>query len=203
MRANGMEMENRGVRSDSLVEPLRSPESVQAVKALLADRPRDLLLFTLGINNGLRAGDLLRVSVNLVRGAQPGSTVPVPEKQTGALVPLRVTPDAWETLQRHLELLAPPAPPTDMYLFATERGWTPLTLERLDELVAQWTRAAGVPGRFGAHTLRKTFGYLQRTVYGVGFDVLARYYHHASPQVTMRYLGLTPETPLAPRLTPL
>lgn len=203
MRDNGMEIEHRSVRSDSLVEPLRCLEAVRAVKALLAGRPRDLLLFTLGINNGLRAGDLLRTTVNRVRDARPGATVPVPEKQTGALVPLWIPPEAWDALQRHLELLSPPPPPTDMYLFASERGWTPLTLERLEELVAQWTRQAGISGRFGAHTLRKTFGYLQRTVYGVGFDVLARFYHHASPQVTMRYLGLTPEAPAAARLTPL
>jgi integrase len=30
---------------------------------MLSDKPRDLLLFTIGINNGLRAGDLLGLKV--------------------------------------------------------------------------------------------------------------------------------------------
>jgi len=35
------------------VDPIRRLEDVQAIKKLLSDNPRDLLLFTMGINNGL------------------------------------------------------------------------------------------------------------------------------------------------------
>jgi len=176
--------------SDGQVEPLRSLGEIRAIKSLLAGRPRDLLVFTLGINNALRAGDLMRVTVNQVRSAGPGESVAIPEKRNGSTAPLAISCEAWEALHRHLALLTPPPPPQDMYLFGAHRGWTPLTVQRLDDLVREWARGAGVPGRFGAHTLRKTFGYLQRTVYGVGFEVLALRYGHASPQVTMRYLGL-------------
>jgi len=36
------------------VEPIRKIEDIKSIKKLLSDRPRDHLLFTMGINNGLR-----------------------------------------------------------------------------------------------------------------------------------------------------
>jgi len=39
--------------------------------------------------------------------------------------------------------------------------------------------------------LRKTFGYIQRTKFKVGFEVLAKRFNHSSPAVIMRYLGIT------------
>jgi len=34
------------------VDPIRRSEDIQAIKQLLSGTPRDLLLFTMGINNG-------------------------------------------------------------------------------------------------------------------------------------------------------
>jgi len=45
------------------VEPIRDEKDIKSIKSLLSDKPRDLLLFTMGINNGLRIGDLLRLKV--------------------------------------------------------------------------------------------------------------------------------------------
>ena len=179
-------------KAEIAVEPLRTLEEVRLLKDLLRDRPRDLLLFSLGINSALRAGDLLRITVNAVRQAQCGQSIEVREKRSGETTRVVLHQDLWNALRRYLAELSPPAPPVEMYLFASQPGWTPLTVHRLDELVRAWAAATGLRGDFGAHTLRKTFGYLQRTVYGVGFDVLAERFRHASPQVTMRYLGLTP-----------
>jgi integrase len=186
--------------SDLSVEPIRELDHIRRIKSLLSPRPRDLLLFTLGINNALRAGDLLRVSVNQVRDLKPGECTTVTEKKTGRQGLLTLHPESHQALQRHLVELDPPAPPGNMYLFASDRGWTPLTTHRLDEMVREWARAAGLAGDYGAHTLRKTFGYVQRVHYGVGFDVLAKRLDLASPQVAMRYLGLTSDAPDAPLL---
>jgi hypothetical protein len=59
------------------------------------------------------------------------------------------------------------------------------------QMVKEWTGAINLPGNYGAHTLRKTFGFIQRTVFGVGFEVLCQRFNHGSPRVTMRYLGLS------------
>ncbi|HYA42841.1 MAG TPA: hypothetical protein VEF34_16165 [Syntrophobacteraceae bacterium] len=58
-------------------------------------------------------------------------------------------------------------------------------------MIKQWCRAINLAGNFGAHTLRKTFGYIQRTKFGVGFEVLAKRFNHSSAAITQRYLGIT------------
>jgi len=50
---------------------------------LLADKPRDLFLWIMGINNGLRASDLLRIEVGDVRCLQPGDILQIIESKTG------------------------------------------------------------------------------------------------------------------------
>jgi len=64
------------------------------------------------------------------------------------------------------------------------------TSQAVNSMVKRWTREAKIKGNFGAHTLRKTFGYVQRTEHGVGFEVLAKRFNHSSPTITMRYLGI-------------
>ena len=51
--------------SSTLVQPIRELSHIQSIKKLLASRPRDLLLFTLGINNGIRTGDLLKLKIEV------------------------------------------------------------------------------------------------------------------------------------------
>lgn len=43
------------------VDPIRKLKDIKAIKKLLANKPRDLALFTIGINTNLRASDLLRL----------------------------------------------------------------------------------------------------------------------------------------------
>ena len=40
------------------VDPIRKTKDIKAIRMLTAENPRDHLLFIMGINNGLRAGDL-------------------------------------------------------------------------------------------------------------------------------------------------
>lgn len=55
------------------VVPIRDPKD-RDIKRLLQDRPRDLLLFVMGINNGF-----LRLRVGDVRALKPGMSVKVRE----------------------------------------------------------------------------------------------------------------------------
>ena len=43
------------------VRPIKQMKDIKAIKKLLTDNPRDLCLFTLGINTNLRASDLLNL----------------------------------------------------------------------------------------------------------------------------------------------
>ncbi len=65
-----------------------------------------------------------------------------------------------------------------------------VTVQCVNNMVKRWTCEINLKGNFGAHSLRKTWGYVQRTFYGVGFEILCKRFNHSSPAITMRYLGI-------------
>ncbi len=171
------------------VDPIRRSEDIQAIKQILSGTPRDLLLFTMGINNGLRAGDLLMVKVKDVKSLKPGEYITIKEAKTGKQNILMVNKSVHKALRNYLEKVRPG---DNDYLFASRKTKEPLSIQAVNALLKKWTRAINLNhGNYGAHTLRKTFGFIQRTKYGVGFEVLAKRFNHSSPTTTMRYLGLT------------
>jgi len=171
------------------VDPIRRSEDIQAIKLLLSKTPRDLLLFTMGINNGLRAGDLLMLRVKDVKSLKPGEFIIVKESKTGKQNILMINKSVHKALRNYLEKVR--AGDND-YLFASRKTKEPLSIQAVNALLKKWTRAINLNhGNYGAHTLRKTFGFIQRTKFGVGFELLAKRFNHSSPTTTMRYLGLT------------
>jgi len=72
----------------------------------------------------------------------------------------------------------------------TKEGNSHIGSQAVSKLVKRWTQAINLNGNYGAHTLRKTWGYIQRTVHGVGFEIICKRYNHSSPAITMRYLGI-------------
>lgn len=81
-------------------------------------------------------------------------------------------------------------PDDENYLFKSRKGGGHLQSQAVSKLVKKWTKAINLKGRYGASTLRKTFGYIQRTEFGVGFEILCKRYNHSSPAITMRYIGI-------------
>ena len=170
------------------VGPIREIKDIKAIKQLLANNPRNLLLFTMGVNNGLRTGDLLKLKAKDVKRLRPGQSIIIRESKTGKDNVLMVNNSVYKTIKGYSEILKPD---NEDYLFASRKTQAPLTIQAVNALVKKWTKAINLRGNYGAHTLRKTFGYIQRIKYGVGFEVLAKRFNHSSPAVTMRYLGLT------------
>ena len=65
------------------VEPIRSKKDIEKVEKLLAKQSkRDLLLFNIGTNCGLRISDILRLNVGDVRNK---AYIQIVEKKTGKL----------------------------------------------------------------------------------------------------------------------
>lgn len=172
----------------TVVEPIRKLSDIQAISRLLKDRPRDRLLFLMGINNGLRCGDLLKLKVEDVRSMKIGDCLTIKEGKTGKHNVLVIN----KTVHRALrESIALRQPVHGEYLFKSRKGNNrPITVQAVNRMVKSWCKAVNLKGSFGAHTLRKTFGYVQRTVHGVGFELIARRFNHSNPAVTMRYLGI-------------
>jgi integrase len=169
------------------VEPIRKIKDIKAISKLTQGNPRDHLLFIMGINNGLRAGDLIKLKVKQVRYLKIGDTLTIRESKTGKDNILVVNKTVYKALQNFFEN---ERPDDDAFLFASRKGDNHIQSQAVSKLVKKWTRAINLKGNYGAHTLRKTWGYIQRTFHGVGFEIICKRYNHSSPSITMRYLGI-------------
>jgi integrase len=169
------------------VQPIRDVRDIESIKKLLSTNTRDLLLFTMGINNGLRCGDLLKLTVSDVKDLKPGETLTIREQKTGKDNILMINKTTFKILKQYL---GETKSGDDQYLFKSRKGNTPLTVGSVNAMVKDWCRSINLKGNYGTHSLRKTFGYIQRKKFGVGWEILCKRFNHSSPSVTMRYLGI-------------
>ena len=169
------------------MEPIRKVKDIQLVSKLLSDNPRNHLLFLMGINNGLRTGDLLELWVKLIRHLKSGDTLTIIESKTGKENFLAVNKTVYKALTRYLQTVKPD---DGDFVFKSRKSNGPLTIQAVNSLVKKWTREAKINGNFGAHSLRKTFGLIQRKKFAVSFEILCKRFTHSNPSITMRYLGI-------------
>ena len=80
----------------------------------------------------------------------------------------------------------------DEFLFKSLRSSRPLDRIRANTLVNRWCEEVGLQGKFGTHTLRKTWGYRARKL-GVPVELIQEKLGHRSPSITRRYIGITQE----------
>ena len=170
------------------VEPIRDPEDIKRIKKMLADKPRDLCLFVLGVNTNLRASDLLKITAGQVRDLQPGDEIAINETKTKK--PRRITLNK-PVVASIQGLLASRDYQDKDHLFISQRGT--LTVPSVHRLVKTWCRSIGLKGNHGSHTLRKTFGYQQRVKFGTGLPELMVTFNHSTQRQTLEYLCIQPD----------
>lgn len=176
------------------VEPIRDLEAIDRIKFQLCDKPRDLCLFVLGINTAFRASELLSITVGQVEDAKWGDILEIKQPKTGKYRMVPLNKRCVAVIRNWLEHF--PAArrwQPDSPLFLSGRGREPLTVSTVNHLVKKWTNEAGLKGNFGSHTLRKTWGYHQRTVLGTAVPILMEAYGHQSQKETLDYLGIQPD----------
>ena len=150
---------------------------------------RNQLFFIMGINNGLRAGDLLNIKVGDVRYLKTGQAHQIIERKTGKKNILVINKGIQKALNHYFAIEGQSE--DHHFLFRSRKGEnTPLSIQAAHGLIKKWTQAINLKGNFGKHTLRKTWSYQQRVKFGVGFDVIAKRFNHSDPKTTMTYLGI-------------
>lgn len=171
------------------VQPLRNAEdisemifaikrggSIQKRKELAE---RDVLLFLVGINTGLRVSDIVKLKVEDVKGKSSfiiyeGKTR---KKRNVNISMIREEIDQYTQDKGNEE-----------YLFKSQKGDNHITTTQVYRVLQ---RAADFLGRedIGTHTMRKTFGYHH---YKQHKDVamLQEIFNHSAPSITKRYIGI-------------
>lgn len=182
------------------VEPIKDIKKIAQIKHTLRGKGaiRDLLLFELGINSALRISDLLKVSSGDLfdeKGLPKGS-FEIKETKTGKTATITVTPKVKGTLEEYRRRYPTVVEQKDAYVFFHSKrspiGSKAIGRKQAWVMIANWCREAGLNGRFGGHTLRKTWGY-QARLKAVTLEIIQHRLNHSSLAITQRYLGISDE----------
>ena len=90
----------------------------------------------------------------------------------------------------HVWLDVHPDPAPEMPLFLSQRRGRPLSVSTVNNMIKRWCRAAELPGNYGSHTMRKTWGYHQRIRNNQPIPLLMAAYGHSTQAQTLDYLGI-------------
>lgn len=163
------------------VQPIRSLEKIAETKKRLAlNGTRDVLLFSMGINTGLRISDLLSLKVGDVRGKNEYILKEKKTKKNKRILLHAVRKD----IEDYTFLKS-----DDEYLFKSRKGTGPIDRVQAYRILNKAAQDCGLE-EIGTHTLRKTFGYhFYRANQNVA--MLQQLFNHSSPAITLRYIGIT------------
>ena len=167
------------------VQPIRFKKDIETIKNNLADNPRDLCLFVLGINTAFRANELLSIRVGQVRDLKVGDVLDMRQSKTKAYRQVTLNRRAVEAIQ---VLLRSRAYEADEFLFFSRWGER-LGVPEVSRKVKSWCKDIRLDGNYGSHSLRKTWGFWQYKR-GTPIPLLMEAFGHQTQRQTMAYLGI-------------
>lgn len=167
------------------VEPIRDVLKIQEMKEALVyyGSERDVFLFTLGINCGLRVSDMLNLKKKDIKNYAIGLREQKTRKQKH--IPLY---HIKENIDRYIQFLE-----DEDYLFKSNKldiqGQNrPISRVQAYRILNHSAKAIGL-NEIGTHSMRKTFGY---HYYKKTKDIalLMELFNHSSQSVTLKYIGI-------------
>lgn len=170
------------------VEPIRDLEVLDEYKLEVRRRSyRDYIIVLLGLNTGLRIGDILPLKV---KDVMDKTHINIYEQKTGKAKRFPIMNIGYELNQyiktERLE--------KNDYLFESRQVNSEgiksyITVTQAYRRLKSVANDLGIES-FGTHSLRKSFGY---HFYNMHKDVaqLMTIFNHSSPSITLRYIGIT------------
>ena len=179
-----------------LVQPIRDKKQIESMKRYLkSDKQnglRNLLLFSLGINSGLRISDLLNLKISDVinEKGKVRDRITITEHKTGKRKSFPISNNLKKTIQDYIDVRKNFE--YEDYLFLSKKK-NRLSRNMAWEILNDAAKNIGIKENIGTHTLRKTFGYW---AYKQQMDItlIMQMLNHSSPSVTLRYIGITQES---------
>ncbi|MBP3751874.1 MAG: tyrosine-type recombinase/integrase [Pyramidobacter sp.] len=182
-------------------DPLRTEQEVNRFLNYMADwNLTYYVACCIGINWGLRASDILALTVGDVLAGEGGriqirDRIQIVEQKTGKVRDIFVTAKMKDILRAHLRRLkSRPDFSLSLPLILSRQHdaqgrQRSLSRERFSRIISEAGRRTGLArGRrcIAAHSLRKTYAY-QAWRSGIRVDVLQKEFGHASVETTHRY----------------
>jgi integrase len=188
---------SRGIPKPKEVEPIKKLKDLEKIEQYLKgkDNRRDYMLFVVGINVGLRAGDLLRLKVReVMTGKNVNDSVLIQEQKTGKMREFTLNRSAKEAVLYFLEDKKDYSP--EEFLFRSQKGGH-ITVQAAHKIIKGLLREMNIKGNYGTHSLRKTWAY---HIYvnnaknnPLILPTLQKMLNHSNQATTLRYIGITKE----------
>lgn len=153
------------------------------------------LLFILGINLGIRASDIRTLKWNFFfndnhEWREFYTICPQKTANRHKFVKLFFNESVKRAIKEYTDKY--PIEDYEGYLF-TARNNNPITVQTIWNMLKDVSSDANIDKNIGTHSLRKTWGYHcwnNAEDKNKALIILQRCFNHASPQVTLRYIGL-------------
>lgn len=163
------------------VEPIRDLKHLRKLENYFAQKSkRDLLLFTIGTNCGLRISDIVTLNVGDVRNK---THIQIIEKKTRKFKKFPINAKLKPMIKEFTKGKRSKEP-----LFTT------IFNNRINRFGAYYilkeaAKSLHLQEKIGTHTMRKTFGYHHYKKFK-DIAMLQKIFNHSTPQITLRYIGI-------------
>lgn len=171
------------------VEPIRSIEDIKNIEMFLkASRygERDFLIFSIGINIGLRISDILKLKVSDIKNKDK---ITIREQKTSKLKTFPINEKIRNNIVKFIEQFNLS---DNDYLFFSQKTLGNKPIDRINfyRRLNSASKKAGIKTNIGTHSMRKTFGYhfYKQTK---DLTMLQRIFNHSNSSTTLRYIGIT------------
>lgn len=182
------------------VEPIRDQKKISQIKNILHDEWnfRDFLLFTCGINFGLRISDLLSLKISDVFDSDGdiNEYFEICEKKTWKWNKIWIWEKVKTALKEYIKMYPFLLEDCENYLFFAKKTY-PLGSKSIGrnqsyKLINQWCLDVGLKWRYWCHSMRKTLWF---TAFrnSIPLEIISNRLNHSSSFVTATYLGITRE----------
>jgi integrase len=165
------------------VEPIRDKEKIKEIKKILKKKSyRNYMIFVLGINTGLRIGDLLSLKVEDVKNK---THIIIKEQKTLKNKQFLINKVLRQELTEYMKNMD-----NNEYLFQSRIGKNKaLSRFQAYRIISSAGRKVGLE-RISCNSTRKTFGYHHYKKYK-DVALLQKLFNHSAPHITLTYIGIT------------
>ncbi|MDY0236313.1 MAG: tyrosine-type recombinase/integrase [Gudongella sp.] len=175
------------------VEPFKNIKDIQKIKQYLRGKEnrRDYTIFVVGINIGLRAGDLLSLKwLDVIENNEIKSTICINEEKTNKRKDVELNKSAKEALQEFKDSLGNVY--LDDFIFKSRKGESHLQVRSLHRIIKDMVKELNIKGNYGTHSMRKAFGF-HRYMNNISLETLMKVFNHSTQSQTLKYIGITKE----------
>ena len=166
------------------VYPIKDRDLISEIKKyLITKNMRNYMLFSLGVNVGLRISDLRLLKVKDIKDEY----IKITEIKTKKTKAFLITPKIKKELKTYTENMT-----DDEYLFKSRQGYKPISRQQVSNVLKDVQRQFNLERNINTHTLRKTFGYHFYKQYK-DVVILQKIFNHSDPKVTLKYIDIEQE----------